>query len=426
VAYRIYDVFDGFRSGFALFNAATRTNDGRLWFANDNVAQVIDPHGPRANKYVPPVHIESLIADHKEIALTGKVELPPLTQSLEIRYTGLSMAVPQKVLFKYRLEGHDSNWEEAGTRRQAFYNDLPPGKYEFRVIACNNDGLWNEAGETLAFSVQPAWYQTVWFRVLCGLAILVVVTLLYQLRVRQIAQYLNARLEERLAERTRIARELHDTLLQSVQALILNVDAATRQVSRKVPENMQAREALEKALARADNVMSEGRSRVLNLRTAIDSTDDLPQAFANVCKDLASDNGVPCTMTVEGEPRALDPKVQDELFWIGREALQNASNHASAKAIEVQCIFASDTLRIRIRDDGVGFDLNDSSVATRPGHWGLKGMNERATSIGAKVEIWSRSGAGTEIEVSIPAKLAYLKRSQSWFSWPLRRASWEN
>ena len=205
--FRLFDAFDGVQPGLtSLKPQATRSPDGRLWFVNGHLLQMIDPDHLQQNTIPPPVHIEEVVADRKSYLPRKGLRLPALTRDLEIDYTALSFVAPQKVRFRYKLEGREPNWQEPGTRRQAFYSDLRPGNYSFRVAACNNDGVWNEAGATLDFSIAPAWFQTNWFRLLCVVTGIFVVWALYQLRVRQIAKAISSRFDERLAERTRIAR----------------------------------------------------------------------------------------------------------------------------------------------------------------------------------------------------------------------------
>src|SRR5262249_48106635 len=244
VAPEILDALDGVQPGRPSFNPMVRTPDGRLWIVNKFTLQVVDPGHLTSNNVIPTVQIEKAIADRTPYQLNDKLTFPPLILDLEIDYAALSFVSPQKVRFRYRLEGRDTAWQEAGNRRQAFYTDLRPGSYRFRVMACNNSGIWNETGTYLDFYIAPAYYQTTWFRVLIVAGVLLLLAVLYQMRVRQIAAQVRARLEERVEERERIARDLHDTLLQSVQGLILSIDAAAQQI----PPDQPAHQDLEKTL----------------------------------------------------------------------------------------------------------------------------------------------------------------------------------
>jgi signal transduction histidine kinase len=253
-----------------------------LWFANQDVVQMIDPPHVDGNPIVPPVHVEEIIGDHKSYASRDGLRLPALTRDLEIRYTAVSLVAPQKVRFRYRLEPHDSEWQDPGTRRQAFYSDLHPGEYRFRVIGCNNDGLWNEAGATLAFTLAAAWYQTMWFRLFCIGGFGLLLWALYQLRRRQRQHQFNMTLEACVNERLRIARELHDTLLQSFQGLMLRFQVAHDELPASPAE---ARRTLENALDEAANAIAEGRDAVQGLRSSTVETNDLIKAIGSLEKN---------------------------------------------------------------------------------------------------------------------------------------------
>ncbi|HXM03818.1 MAG TPA: two-component regulator propeller domain-containing protein, partial [Chthoniobacterales bacterium] len=335
VHYQFFDNLDGARTSSAPFNEATKSPDGRLWFAANASLQTIDPGHRILNKLPPPVHIEQIIADHKPYELNSDareiVRLPPRVRDLEIDYTALSLVAPQKVRFRYQLEGRDTGWQEPETRRQAFYTDLRPGKYRFRVIACNNDGLWNEAGATLDFSVAPAWYQTNWFRVACAAAFLLLLWFVYQLRLRQLQHQFSIGLEARVNERTRIARELHDTLLQSFHGLLLRLQTAANLLPARPDE---AKTKLDSAIDQGSEAIAEGRGAVQALRSSIVGTNDLAVAIRAVAEELAAtetNQTAPIVdMAVEGAPRELHPIVRDEVFRIAAEVLRNAFRHAQA------------------------------------------------------------------------------------------------
>jgi signal transduction histidine kinase len=301
------------------------------------------------------------------------------------------------------LEGHDAAWQEAGTRRQAFYTNLSPRNYRFRVMACNNSGVWNEAGTFLDFSIAPAYYQTNWFRLSCGAAFLALLWGLYQFRLRQLAREFNMRLDERVSERTRIARELHDTLLQNVQGLILKIHA----IGKRIPTTDPTRQEIEKTLDYADQVLAEGRDRVRNLRTATVGFGELPKAFQQVVEEAAPNRSSTFKTVVEGTVLELHPIIREETYSIGREALINALTHSDAHNIEAEITYESREFRLRIRDDGRGIDPAVLEKGGRDDHWGLQGMRERAKRIGGKLDLWSRPGSGTEVELTVPASTAY-------------------
>ena len=373
-----------------------------LWLATNQGAAWFDPARLPINRHAPPVSVRSVVADGRVFAPSSGLELPKRTASLQIDYTATSLAMPERVRFRYRLEGLDQRWVEAGTRRQAFYTNPPPGDYTFQVIAANQDGVWNTQGAALPITIPPMFHQTPWFVALCIVAVGAVLWVLYLLRLKELGIHIRSRLHERHLERERIARELHDTLLQSIQGLILRFQA----VAERLPDDAAPRQEMERALDRADAVLAEGRNRVLDLRASSTDGDDLSDAFTKVAADLAVDHPAAFRVVTEGAVQPLDPIVRDELFRIGREALVNAYQHADAETIDVEIVHARDELRLRFMDDGRGIDTTVLEGG-RPGHWGLSGMRERAERIEATLCIRSRQGSGTEVEVRMPAGSAY-------------------
>jgi signal transduction histidine kinase len=396
--------------------SAIMASDGRIWLSGTSGASWIDPSRIYRNPLPPPVSIESIFANGRRYDPAVPNTLPVLPSDVRIEYTALSLSIPERVRFRYRLKGFDKGWQDAEMRRAAFYTRLGPGRYRFHVIACNNDGVWNTAGAAVELIVPPAFFQTAWFMALCALAAGGVLWMLYRLRLRQMAKQIRFRLEERLAERERIARELHDTLLQGIQGVILRFQAASNEISAGDP----ARRKMEEALDRADQVMVEGRERVSGLRAHVEIANALPQSFASAGEELSGERcGTAIRVVIEGTPRELRPMVRDEVYRIGREALVNAFYHAGAREIEVELTYKKAGLQLRLRDDGCGIDPKVLDIGGRPGHWGLPGMRERALKIGAPLDIRSRSGSGTEIELRVPAAVAYGdKLSGSQSRWP--------
>jgi signal transduction histidine kinase/ligand-binding sensor domain-containing protein len=391
-----------------------KSTDGKLWFQTGEGIQVVDPHHLADNKLPPPVHIEQIVADHRTYwqnlpgAATSNLRLPARTRDLQIDYTALSLTAPEKVHFRYKLEGQDHDWREVVNDRQAKYTNLPPGPYRFRVIACNNSGVWNEQGDALAFSIAPAYYQTIWFRALCGLVLLALLWATYLFRVRQLHREFALALEARVGERTSIARELHDTLLQSFHGLMLRFQI----VSELLPDRPEeAKEQLDRTMDRAAKAIAEGRDAVQGLRASAVQTNDLAQALNALGEELATDpanQGTPAfRVTVEGEARDLHPILRDEIYRIAAEALRNAFRHAQARQIEVEIRYDNQQFRLRVRDDGKGIDTVVLSGQGPGGHYGLPGMRERAKLIGGKLVVWSEVNAGTEVELGIPAGTAY-------------------
>jgi ligand-binding sensor domain-containing protein len=403
VAFTMLDVLDGMHPELGLFQShVAKATDGKLWYVNEDGLSAVDPNNLYENKTPPPVHIEGVIADRVSYRLQDGLRLPALTRDLEIDYTALSFVSPQRVRFRYKLENYDRDWHEAGTRRQAFFTELRPGNYQFHVIACNNSGLWNDVGATIYFAIKPAYYQTVWFRLLCVVVAMGILWVLYFFRLKQVTAQIQGRLGARLEERERIARELHDTLLQGFQGLMLRFQA----VMKTLPAHEPAHQMMEKVLDQADEVLLEGRQSVRDLREQGTSGVELSEVLALCGEELAQGHATLFSLAVIGAPRALGPIIFNEAYSIAREALINALQHSHATKIEVEMTYSDSGVCIRIRDDGAGIDA-EILTKGRVGHWGLSGMRERTQKIGAQLNIWSRSGAGTEIELTIPARVAY-------------------
>ena len=411
VAATLFDSSDGVQSVGVLNYSrpvVAKSSDGKIWFENGNKLAVIDPAQVNINALPPPVHIEEITADGRAYYPKQGLHLPPLNRNLTVAYTALSLAAPAKVRFRYRLEGQEPHWSEVVNDRKAQYSNLAPGTYRFRVSASNNDGVWNEQGDTLEFAIEPAFYQTNWFRAACLAAFLLVLWTLYQLRLRQMARAFNARLEERVAERTRIARDLHDTLLQSFSGLLLRYRTVHALFSKR-PE--QAFTILENALAETRQALTEGREAVQGLRSSAAETHEFTEAIKTLTEELAGDpshgGGGEVRLNVEGSPRALRPLLRDEIYRIASEALRNAFRHAEASRIEVQLSYDAKRFELRVRDNGKGIEprfLTDEGLA---GHFGLRGMRERAQTIGGKFTAWSAPASGTELVLSVPGAIAY-------------------
>jgi len=421
----VFDSSDGvsshrFTGGYGAIVA--KSADGKLWFLRIAGVSVIDPHHLAYNALPPPVHIESITANGKPYELKRGMELPANVRDLSIDYTALSFVAPEKVRFKYMLEGQDRNWKEVVNDREAQYSNLPPRNYRFRVIASNNSGVWNETGDTLEFSIAPAYYQTAWFYASCVAAFLAMLWGLYRLRLYQVRREFNAQLDGRVDERMRVARELHDTLLQSFQASLIQMQAARNMFARR-PE--KAEQSLDKAITTAAGAVAEGRDAIQNLRAQPAGEGDLAQLLTAAGQELAHSEEAPenppvFRVTVEGERRDLEPLLQDEVYRIARELLRNAFRHAQAGRIEAEIRYESRQFRVHVRDDGKGIDPEVLKGGGRAGHYGLPGMRERVDRFGGKLEFWSEAGAGTEAVLTVPAAAAYGASNGGAFSF-LRR-----
>jgi signal transduction histidine kinase len=380
-----------------------------VWFSSSNSAFYIDPADFPRNPVAPLLSILSLTADGE--SLPSNFPVRSGTNTLVIRYAGINLAAPERVTYRYRLDGSDKGWQDAGVRSEAIYTRLRPGRYSFHVIASNGEGVWSQP-TTLRFTVLPAIYQTIWFIALCTFLAATAAWLAITARVRRAAKTARIRAEERGEERVRIARDLHDTLLQSVHGLLLHFQVAAQQL----PSDGKARKALDRALHSADAVVAEGRDRVRDLRSTGLQGVSLSEALEALGEQSLQDDGPSFHMSVRGGVMALNPVAMEELFCIGREAITNAFHHAQASRVDLAIEYTEQTLRVACSDDGVGINGQTLSSFSKPGHWGLVGMKERASRIGAHLQCDSEAGLGTTIAVTVPAARAY-ERSFGLRSW---------
>jgi signal transduction histidine kinase/ligand-binding sensor domain-containing protein len=396
-----------------------QTPDGQLWFVGAGDVQMFTPDHMPSNPVPPPVHIESLVADHKPYAMADGLRLPPLARDITIEFAALTLVDPKTTRFRYRLEGHDNDWQEVVDRRQASYTNLPPGRYRFRVKAANNSGVWNEQGAQFEFSISPAYYQTTGFRIACAVLLIGLAWAVFQVRlhvrVRRLQRQFEATLDARVAERTRIARDLHDTLLQRFHGLLLQFQAGINLLPDRPRESKQV---LTEAIERAAEAITEGRDTVQGLRSSTVETNHLGDALRALAAELTNHGSAPvsASVVVEGQPQALHPLVRDEIFRIASEALRNAFRHAEAKRLEVEILYHPQQLRVRVRDDGKGIAPEVLHAGEKKGHFGLSGMRERAALAGGRLSVRSSPETGTEVEFSAPASKAYGKPSpaRSW------------
>jgi signal transduction histidine kinase/ligand-binding sensor domain-containing protein len=408
----VFDSSDGVSNAPTGFFAGPQviwTSDGKMWFQGfSGGASVIDPRHLPSNKIPPPVHIERITANGKTYDASNGIRLPPRIRNLKIDYTALSFVAPEKVQFRYQLEGQDRSWGEVVDERKVQYSNLPPGNYVFRVIASNNSGVWNETGASLHFSIAAAYYQTAWFRLGCVIALFLLLWATYLFRVRQLQAQFASNSEARVDERTRIARDLHDTLLQSFNALLLRLQTVSNVLPTQPDE---AKRRIDRAIEQASDAITEGRDTLDELRSAGSTSIDLDQAISNFARELLSGSATETVpevhVQVEGTPLPMNPIVRDEVYRIVTEAVRNAIMHADAGRIDVEIRYDEHRLRVRIGDDGTGIDPAILDRDQKPGHWGLRGLRERAKLVGGTLEVWSQRNVGTEIDLSIPAASVY-------------------
>jgi signal transduction histidine kinase/ligand-binding sensor domain-containing protein len=397
------DGHEGKPSQVRPLSALSEAPDGRLWYATSTSVGWIDPAHIRRNTQAPSAQVTALRTDQRQYdALPGLV-LPQHTSNLELDFSAAVLGIPERVRFRYRLQGQDEAWREASTRRSAVYTNLGPGNYRFEVLAANEDGLWSAAPASFAFRIEPAFVQTPWFKVLCGLLALLLAGLLYWWRIALVTARLTDRLRERLRERERIARTLHDHFLQTVQALMMQFDL----VRHTLPDQDPLKDKIRKALDHADAALAEGREQVLALRLNHELGGDLGTALHGLGNIQAPRYHVQFTLEVKGTPRPLRGSAAAEAYAIGREAMLNAFRHAHSEEVTVELDYAQQHFTLQVNDHGRGMSPEVYARGHRPGHFGLTGMRERAADAGGVLDIRSEMGKGTTITLRLPAQRAY-------------------
>jgi signal transduction histidine kinase/ligand-binding sensor domain-containing protein len=402
---------------------------GRVWVSLNHGLAMSEPKVTPRSATPVMVRIQSVSAGGSQVNLKSSPKIAPGSQSITFNYAGTSLSAPERVRFRYKLDGSDRGWSDIVASRQVVYSHLGPGSYTFRVVASNREGLWNGPETAVPFVIEPALWQTWWFRASCLSLCLFVIAALYRLRMYQLTRQLNVRFHERLAERTRIAQQLHDTLLQGFLGASMQLDVAEEQV----PDDSPAKPLLRRVLQLMGQVNEEGRNALRDLRTAENDHRDLEMAFSRMRQEFAVEEKVGYRVIANGVTRPLRPSIRDDVYRIGREAIVNAFLHARANTIEVEVEYASKYFRILVRDDGRGIDPQVLQ-AGREGHWGLPGMRERSEGIGASLRLRSRIAAGTEIELTVPGAIAFEgpshRQGSPWLAWLSRvkfetAAGWE-
>lgn len=401
---RVYGVEDGLRGteGVKRYRSVVADSLVRIWFSTTHGISFVDPTRTTDSSAPAIVEIAAISADGSRLNPGEPVRVPAPHQRITLTYSGLSLSVPERVRFKYRLDGFDSAWSDPTGAREAIYTNLGSGRYRFRVVASNSDGLWNSSESTLEFEIEPVFWQTWWFRVSVALFIALAVLAFFRLRVLRLTHQMNMRFEERLAERTRIAQELHDTLLQGFLSASMLLNAAENHLAVDSP----AKPLVGRVLELMGRVIEEGRNAVRGLRSSSVSSLDLEQAFSQIRQEFPVQTEVGFRVIVEGAPRPLRGVIREEVYQIGHEALSNAFRHAHATDIEVELEYAASHLRVLVRDNGGGVDA-EVLRSGRDGHWGLSGMKERSERIGGRLRVLSRARAGTEVELSVPGQIAF-------------------
>jgi signal transduction histidine kinase len=430
--FKNYDASDGLVTNDFHRSCYDRAANGELFFCGAAGITAFFPDRIREDAYVPPVVITSLSIFNRPVSIgAGTVRLPraiPYADSVTMPYdakvfalefAALSFANSAKNRYRYRLESFDAGWNEVDSKhRLATYTNLDPGHYVFRVQGANSDGVWNEKGVSLAIVITPPWYKSNWFRASCLGLLVALLWAAYRYRIGQIRYAFEMTLEARVGERTRIARELHDTLLQSFHGLLLRFQMASYLLPDRPAE---AKANLDSAIEKAARALTEGRDAVQGLRSSMADRKDLASAIRTLGDELATDaSSQPppaFSVAVEGHARDLHPILRDEIFKTASEALRNSFRHAQAGRVEVEIRYDSGEFRLRVRDDGKGIVRDVLAAQGVEGHYGLPGMRERAAAIGGELTVWSELGAGTEVELRLPASVIYTTSARrSWWS----------
>jgi ligand-binding sensor domain-containing protein len=413
-----YGMADGLQEveGAGRDRSVVADRQGCIWISRKSGLSMADSIVISKNSVPVAVRIESMSAGGSQINAKNPIKIPSGIRSITLNYGSTNLATPERIRFRYKLDGSDQGWSDTVASRQVIYKNLGPGTYLFRIVASNSVGLWNGPETSVPFVIEPAFWQTWWFRVACLAGCCLMILAIYRLHIHQLTKRLNVGFQERLAERTRIAQELHDTLLQGVLSASLQLDVAEDQL----PEDSPAKPLLKRVLQLMGTVTEEGRNALRGLRTTEPSSQSLEAAFSRLRQEFPVDGKTDYRVIVDSATRPMRPLIRDEVYRIGREALLNAFMHAHANRIEVEVEYASRHLRVLVRDNGRGIDPQVLHSGLE-GHWGLVGIRERSKRIGADLRLRSRIGAGTEVDLTVPGSIAFEKGSNGtisrWFRW---------
>jgi ligand-binding sensor domain-containing protein/signal transduction histidine kinase len=403
---------DGLKGTEVVSRANTLVADpaGRIWLSLSSGLSMADPTVTMKNFGSGSVRIDSISAGGRQLDRQVPIKIPAGIQTITFNYGGTNLSSPERIRFRYKLDGSSQGWSDIVASKQVVFSNLEPRSYQFRIVASSSAGLWNGPETIIPFVIEPAFWQTWWFRVLCCIALLGILWAAYVLRLKQVTRLLHLRHQERLSEREDIARDLHDTFFQDVQSLFLRLHTA----SRHLPHENPTRQALEEVLDDSDRIMTDGRKMFLDLPTKESQEGDFAEMIADHCKEFASAHPVEYRIEVDGQPRSLDTLVRSELEKIAREAIYNAFRHSKAKAIEVELTYGKREMQLRVRDNGQGFEPSLLQTNSGHQHLGLQNMRRRADKIDAKFRLWSRLGSGTELEIILAAQRAYGTRQKTW------------
>jgi signal transduction histidine kinase/ligand-binding sensor domain-containing protein len=409
--YREFGVTEGLpsRAGVERNRSVVLDHRGRIWFSLEEGISVLQPTAFERPPFPVTVRLDGLIVDGRPIESGNQVRIPPGRRRVTFRYAGVNVSSPEAVRYRYRLDAVDTAWSEPTALREIDYTNVPPGQFRFQVIASNPDGVWSDQETAMTLEVEPAYFQTRWFQVATAVSLVLLAFALYRFRLQQLHRQFNVGLEARVNERTRIARELHDTLLQTLHGLMFQFQAVRNLMTRRPDEAVRS---LDDAITETEKALVESRDAIQGLRSDQIAKGNLAELLKATSLELAT-SGIAkqeppvFDLIEEGESQTLSPIAKNEIYRIAIEILRNAFWHAQAHRIEAEIRFDDHMLRVRIRDDGTGIDPKVLKDGGRAGHWGLRGVRERAQRIGAQLDFWSEAGAGTEVQLAVPAAVAY-------------------
>jgi len=400
LAVRLYTTAEGLRTNQmngGVQPAGVLRASGELWFPSTKGAVRVVPEPPERGA-APPVVIERILVDDRPVGLAPELRLPPGNGKLEVQYSAIRLRSPERIRFRYWMENFDDDWTAAGQRRVAYYTNLPPGRYRFHVVAYELNAPQNASERVVELELEPPFFRRAWFLAVCGIALTATAWGSYRLHLRNIRR----RFEAVLHERTRLAREMHDTLIQGCVGVSTLLEAASQ--AKEVSPKLNA-ELVDRARSEVRNTVDEARLAIWNLRHAPEQDQTLTQSLCRLTERAAAESGVPVQFGVSGTPLLLSADVQRSLTLVLREAIQNALRHSGASRIQAELAFGTNQVDLRVEDDGRGFDA-ETRLTDDTHHYGLIGMRERIERHGGEFELQSGPGRGTRVLASLPCRQA--------------------